>query len=141
MGSNNFTVRQYLAGTPAFQEAMDQFKPVEDAELTDVELFPTAELVHRPTLAERTDWLTAAAQAFIYVAKRKETFTTDDIYGELKRHGFLKAPEPRSMGIAVQNAHRAHIMVDNGGAPIPSVRSECNRRPIRVYKSLIFNVL
>lgn len=139
MGSNNFTVRQYQAGTPAFQEAQRQFAPVEDSELTDVELFPTAPLVKHSTDAERIGWQQAAARAFVEVASTHKTFTTDDIYGELTRHGFLKAPEPRAMGVAVQRATKSHIMRDNGGAPVNSVRRDCHNRPIRVYLSLIYS--
>lgn len=139
MGSNNFTVRQYQAGTPAFQEAQRQFAPVEDSELTDVELFPTAPLVKQATAAEKLDWQQAAALAILEVASGHRTFTTDDVYGALTKRGFLKAPEPRAMGIAIQRATRSHIMHDNGGAPVKSVRRDCHNRPIRVYKSLIYS--
>jgi hypothetical protein len=133
------TVRQYKAGTPEFSAIQAQFEPLKDSELTENPLFPDYdELLGVPTADAVYNWQQAAHLAFRTVATRQQYFTTDDVYGELLKHGIKNPPDKRVMGVAVLNARNAHIMVDDGGKPVPSVRMESHHRPIRRYRSLIF---
>lgn len=68
-------------------------------------------------------------------ALRKDTFTTDDVWGQLAVVGAPLPREHRAMGAAMRKGKAERLIVP-AGPWIQSKRPECNRRDIRVWKSL-----
>lgn len=80
------------------------------------------------------DWNDEVDRAILRVARRRDLFTTDDIWQEL-----LTAPawthEPRAMGAAMRRAERAGWCSPTADWWL-SKRPACHRRPLRVWRSL-----
>lgn len=81
------------------------------------------------------EWQTPAEQAIAWLARSRETFTTDDVWQHLYQHGHTFPHEPRAMGALMRNAARAGLITASDRV-IPSQRPECHRRPVRVWRSL-----
>ena len=83
------------------------------------------------------DWRSDAEQAVLYVARRRERFTTDAVWAVLDNWLVAQPPEPRALGPLMKSACSWGWC-----EPTPvwhlSVRPACHRRPVRVYRSLVF---
>jgi hypothetical protein len=80
----------------------------------------------------------AAAKALVKVARSKKTFTTDDIWAGMAKstpEGFLL--DPRTLGGFMLEAARGGTIKATSGYK-PSKRPECHKRPVRVWKSLVY---
>ena len=60
-------------------------------------------------------------------------FSTDDLWALLERAGGSTPSDPKAMGAVMQWA-KAKALARPTGRWIPSVRPQCNRRPIRVWQ-------
>lgn len=85
------------------------------------------------TLWKRTAYLTIVALAF-----SNETLSADETWAameELPQH-----PEPRALG-GVFMAAKAAGVIEETGMYRKSNRAACHKRPIPVYRSLVYGVL
>lgn len=82
-----------------------------------------------------------ALRAIEALAMQHPEFTTDDVWAYLEKHNptFVTyfSFEPRSLGHAMKLASR-NIVIDATDAFIPSKRPECHRRPVRVWRSMVY---
>lgn len=67
------------------------------------------------------------------VALRREEFTTDAVWHVLK----ATPPEPRAMGAVMRKAVMEKMCVATDRTVL-STRPDCHRRPVRVWRSLIY---
>lgn len=81
------------------------------------------------------DWYAEALWAVLWLAKRKDYFTTDDVW-EAMANIEATTHEPRAIGAVMRQASR-----DGQCTPTDyynkSTRRACHSRPLRVWKSLI----
>lgn len=82
----------------------------------------------------RATWQAEAAIVIRAVAKKKATFTTDDLWAA----GLSRPHEPRALGAAMGTARRAGVVEPTGEWRV-SVRAICHRRRLWIWKSLIFD--
>ncbi|MDO8185834.1 hypothetical protein Q5424_01145 [Conexibacter sp. JD483] len=100
--------------------------------------FPTPAAAVSPTArVERNReldaaWLQASIRDVQALAKRHDEFTTDEVWSVLS----MPPREDRQIG-GLMAACRARGFVEKTDATRPSVRPSCNRRPIRVWRSLL----
>ena len=80
-------------------------------------------------------WKEHAETAIRFLARSRQTFTTDDVWEHLHQRGHEFPHEPRALGALMRNAAHAGLIVATDRV-IPSQRPECHRRPIRVWRSL-----
>ena len=95
------------------------------------------ELIIEPVISGK-DWLLHAERGVRIIARRQEQLTSDDIWEWLlKLELNLEVHEPRAMGAVLRNAARDHIIL-----PVnqwqESTRPIAHKRPVRIWKSLIF---
>ena len=77
------------------------------------------------------EWNDAASRALWRVVQRCRDFTTDDVWAELV---FEDAPpEPRALGPVIRRAATGGFIAATGGY-VKSVRPECHRRPVAVWR-------
>jgi hypothetical protein len=95
------------------------------------------EAMNRVAQNAPVDWLSAAKHAGVLVAKRRIEFTTDPIWRILELQAVAAPHEPRAMGPVMDALMRAGVCMKTGRV-VPSSRPECHRRPITVYKSLLY---
>jgi hypothetical protein len=81
-------------------------------------------------------WSGSVEQAIYYVAQHRQLFTTDAVWAVLRSWDIVAPAEPRAMGPLMKNACRWGWCVPTGDHWM-SVRPECHRRPIAVYRSLV----
>lgn len=80
-------------------------------------------------------WIRLALQVVRDLAHSNAEFTTDKVWHYLKDDE--PPTEPRAMGAVMRKAV-AEGLVSNTNRTVCSVRPGCHRRPIRVWKSLLF---
>lgn len=83
-------------------------------------------------------WIIQAKAAGKLIASKRSEFTTDPIWWILAKWGVAPPTERRAMG-PVMDALMREGTCENTGAVRPSVRPECHRRPVTVYRSLVFH--
>lgn len=74
-------------------------------------------------------WISGTVEVIVDVARKSETFTSDDIW---PRSG--NCPEPRAMGAAFRVAQKLGLIVPTAEWRL-STRAECHRRPLRVWRA------
>lgn len=77
-------------------------------------------------------WQDAAIREVETLARSRDEFTTDDVWEVLN----MPPREGRQIG-ALMAACRARGFIEKTDATRPSDRPNCNRRPVRVWRSLI----
>jgi hypothetical protein len=81
-------------------------------------------------------WKAVAEAAVRQIASTRRTLTTDDVWAALTDTGF-STHEPRAMG-AIMTAAARKRWVEATDRTIESTRPENHRRPVRVWRSLIY---
>lgn len=79
-------------------------------------------------------WVDVALNAVRTIAERRAEFTTDAVWYLLRESP--EPMEPRAMGAAMRLAARQKICYPTDRTS-KSVRPECHRRPLQVWRSLI----
>lgn len=88
--------------------------------------------------ATSEEWKRKALEAVRIVAAQRAEFTTDPVWYVLEKQMNVPAPkDPRAMGPLMRKATTLNICATTDRT-VKSVRAECHRRPITVYRSLIF---
>lgn len=80
------------------------------------------------------EWVDVALYQARQVAKETRFFTSDAIWSRVGRH----PNEPRAMG-AVMRALRREGIAEPTATVLPSLRPQCHRRPVRIWRSLVFH--
>lgn len=78
----------------------------------------------------------AAAKAIVRIARKQEFFTTDDLWSEIPAEA--RPSEPRALGGFITQVAKNGTVIARTDRVQTSKRKECNRRPIKVWKSLLF---
>ena len=78
------------------------------------------------------EWRQKTMQAIWILAKEKPEFTTDDVWKFVP-----STRENKAMGACMMRAKKQGL-VQPTERHIPSERPDCNRRPVKVWKSLLF---
>jgi Zn finger protein HypA/HybF involved in hydrogenase expression len=79
-------------------------------------------------------FMRAAVKALTKVARKHKHFSTDEVWAAL---GKVKTMEPRALGsLMLQAAKQGAIEATD--RTVKSTRPECHKRPVRVWKSLLF---
>lgn len=81
------------------------------------------------------EWKKAAYNVVVYIAKHRVEFTTDAVWSLLDRISFV-THENRAMGAIMRRAANRGVCVRTDRTT-QSVRPECHRRPIRIWRSLM----
>jgi hypothetical protein len=79
-----------------------------------------------------TEWIERAYQAVRTLATKNAIFTSDDVWVAVEG----EPREPRAMGAAMRRAALDGIIVATDRTVL-SLRPNCHRRPIRVWRSLV----
>lgn len=82
------------------------------------------------------EWMEAARTAVRALARALPSLTTDDVWREVERTG-MSTHEPRAMGAVMTRMARDRVIVSTN-VTVESARPENHRRPIRVWRSLVF---
>lgn len=82
-------------------------------------------------------WRGWAELAVRWVALRRPEFTTDPVWSVLEAWDVEAPPEPRALGPLMKAACGWRWCAPTERTSL-SVRPECHRRPIRVYRSRLF---
>lgn len=82
------------------------------------------------------EWKEAACAAVRALAAAFPTITTDDVWRTVERDG-VTTHEPRAMGAVMTRMARERVIVSTDST-IESIRPENHRRPVRVWRSLVF---
>jgi hypothetical protein len=80
-------------------------------------------------MATTTDWTTSALKAVAKVAKKRDRFTTDDIWPLVET-----TDSPTAMGYVMREAAQRGI-IKRTAQTVPSRRAVSHSRPVRVWKS------
>jgi hypothetical protein len=94
------------------------------------------EAIERVTRAANEEWMAAAGAIVEKLARGRQSFTTDDVWGELDALT-VSTPEPRAMGAVMTIAKRDGIVKASGGF-VSSRRAICHGRPIQIWLSLTY---
>lgn len=83
------------------------------------------------------NWIREVRRVVLSLARSQEEFTTDEVWAQVD---LLDASthEPRAMGAVMRSASRARWITPTDRVR-QSVRPECHRRPVRVWRSLMLN--
>lgn len=100
------------------------------------ELFK-ADGMRRAEVNAPVSWRGSAELAVRYVAERRERFTTDAVWSVLEHWGVAMPPEPRALG-PLMKAACTWGWIEPTGVFHKSVRPDCHRRPLAVYRSKLF---
>lgn len=82
-------------------------------------------------------WWAATMQALIDVAREKQYFHSDDIVLRRRERGAVSTHEPRAMGPLMRQAH-SDMVCSPTDRWTPSAQSANHRRPVRVWRSMIY---
>jgi len=82
-------------------------------------------------------WRGWAELAVRYVAEHRERFTTDPVWTVLESWSVPVPPEPRALG-PLMKAACTWGWCEPTGETHKSVRPDCHRRPLAVYRSRLF---
>jgi hypothetical protein len=107
-----------------------------EPQLTSLETAPepTKETTVNNTVNVAANFQLDAVKAVIKLARTRKQFTTDDVWANVKGPGLV---DPRALGsIMISAAGQGAIKAT--GRYKPSKRPECHKRPIRVWKSLLY---
>lgn len=94
----------------------------------------TSQAIDASGIYAQPDWYQAAEQAVAKLARQYSEFTTDDVW-RLLRYSGLTTPEPRAMGSVMRGMARAGLIVATDRT-VKSLRRECHRRPLTVWRAL-----
>ena len=83
-----------------------------------------------------SDWKAKAADVVARVARSQGHLTTDDVWARLI-HVDAETHEPRALG-AIMRAAATHGIIVATDSYVQSTRVACHRRPLRVWRSLVF---
>lgn len=86
-------------------------------------------------LAANERWKAAAHEAVREVAREQESFTTDDVWRVIEMKE-VSTHEPRALGAIMKNAVKDGVC-ENTDRYQNSIRAECHRRRIPVYRSMV----
>jgi len=81
------------------------------------------------------DWRLEALRAVYDLCRTRSEFTTDAVWGLLDRRGVAPPPEPRAIG-AIMRAATRRGWCEATDHTRKSVRAECHRRPVQVWRHL-----
>jgi len=81
-------------------------------------------------------WKVEAFAAVDYVSRLKDEFTTDAVWWKLAQRGIGFPREPRAMGAIMRKAVLAGLCEPTDQTR-KSVRVDCHRRPLQVWKSKV----
>ena len=85
-------------------------------------------------------WMKCALVTIVMLARRRERFTTDDVWKTIEGINPNISPrEPRAMGAAMTKAHRDGI-IEPTAEYVQSTRPQNHARPIRVWRSCTVEV-
>jgi hypothetical protein len=83
-------------------------------------------------------WLEIAESIIHWLAITKQEFTTDQVWSRLERRGEEGIPrEPRALGALMTRAKRQGVIRPTDRTVL-SCRPQCHCRPIRVWRSNVF---
>jgi hypothetical protein len=94
--------------------------------------------MHRVDEHAPTTWKECAESAIRWVAERREEMTTDPVWYVLDSWSVPFPPEPRALGPLMKSACKWGWLEQTGRVH-KSVRPECHRRPLAVYKSKVYD--
>lgn len=100
------------------------------------ELFK-ADGMQRAEMHAPVSWRGSAELALQYVAKRRPELTTDPVWSVLESWGIEMPPEPRAIG-PLMKAACGWGWLEPTGRTHKSVRPDCHRRPLAVYRSKLW---
>lgn len=83
------------------------------------------------------EWLDCAYQAVMVIAKRRPEFTADPVWRLLEYWQVPPPHEPRALGPVMIRAVKRGLCVKTDRVT-PSVLPQRNRRPITIYRSLVY---
>lgn len=83
------------------------------------------------------DWKVEARQAVLHAAAHRAEFTTDYVWWLLDQREVLPPHEPRALGAIMRKAAREGL-IQRSDRVVESVRPANHRRPIAVWRSLIY---
>ena len=96
------------------------------------------EAMDRVERAAAEHWKSNAYWAIRYVARVRETFTTDAIWWVLDKMEIPRPKEPRVLGPLMRSAVNDGVC-ERTDKYARTVQPQGNRRPIQIYKSLIWD--
>lgn len=83
------------------------------------------------------EWRQIAYEAVVWVAQRRQEFTSDSIWFVLRNLWKVPSPtEPRALGPVMMKAKKNLVCVGTGRTKL-STRPECHASPKPVYRSLV----
>lgn len=91
--------------------------------------------IARASQGSLKEWREAAREAVRRVAANASSLTTDDVWDELDRVGMSDVREPRAMGAVMLSMVKAGVIASTDRTRL-SMRPECHRRPVRVWRVL-----
>lgn len=115
-----------------------QVPPSKRQHVFDAEASATARDVAIEQVKEAADmaWKVEAFAAIDYVCRLREEFTTDAVWWKLAQRGVGLPREPRAMGAIMRKAVLAGLCEPTNQTR-KSVRVDCHRRPLQVWKSKV----
>jgi hypothetical protein len=94
--------------------------------------------VKRVAHSHGESWMQLALKGVKFCCKQKQYFTTDQIHAVLRAMKHLEEPkDKRVLGALMKRAHKLRWCVPTERME-KSRRPECHRRPLTVWKSLLF---
>lgn len=78
------------------------------------------------------DWNREAEATVSILCKRGQDFTTDDVWQLMEQTG-LTTREPRALGAIIRKLAKDRLIYQTGGYR-KSLRKECHRRPLAVWR-------
>ena len=94
------------------------------------------EAIRRVDEHAEEQWKMDALHAVKMVARQRKHFTTDAVWKVLEGITDFEPAEPRAMGAVMRRAVKAGFCVITTETR-ESIRTSCNRRPLRIWESLI----
>lgn len=82
------------------------------------------------------DWRRKALDIVLDLCKLRREFTADDVWEQLAKTGW-KTHEPRALGSVMREAVASGFCTGTGRYVV-SERKACHRRPVAIWRSLLF---
>ncbi len=86
-----------------------------------------------------SNWKAAAWTILLKVCRTHQRFTTDNIWKACGKANIDPPPEPKVMGHIMADGRRAGWCRPTEEPRFYSTRSACNRRPLTVWISMVYN--
>ncbi len=85
----------------------------------------------------RPDWKVEARKIVRHLAETRSEFTTDPVWFMLERFTDAETHEPRALGAVMRACAKDRLIVATDRT-VESVRVANHRRPVRIWKSLVY---